>query len=155
MSTDIFIRKATAEDILVLKQFEQGIIEAERPYSPIIKPDPTYYHDIEGMLSNPLVDLIVAVVNGKPVACGFARIEQSEHYYTTGQHAYLGMMYVSPDYRRKGINTMIIEALKELVAQRGIKELWLEVFSGNESAIKAYEKAGFEHHMIQMRMSIA
>ena len=47
-----------------------------------------------------------------------------------------------------------VVALKELVAQRGIKELWLEVFSGNESAIKAYEKAGFEHHMIQMRMSV-
>jgi ribosomal protein S18 acetylase RimI-like enzyme len=153
MNTNIFIRKATTEDIPILKQFEQGIIQAERPFSPIIKPDPVYYYDLPQMLSNPLLDLIVAVVNDKPVASGYARIEQSKHYYTTEQHAYLGMMYVTPEYRGKGINTMIIDALKELVAHRGIKELWLEVFSANHSAIKAYQKAGFEDHMIQMRMS--
>jgi ribosomal protein S18 acetylase RimI-like enzyme len=153
MNTDIFIRKATIEDIPILKQFEQGIIEAERPFCPILKPDPLYYYDLPEMLNNPLIDLIVAVVNDTPVACGYARIEQSKHYYIPEQYAYLGMMYVTPEHRGKKINAMIIDSLKKLVAQRGIKELWLEVFSSNHSAIKAYQKAGFEDHMIQMRMS--
>ena len=82
------------------------------------------------------------------------RIETPKPYYKPAQQAYLGMMYVAPGHRGKGINSLILQKLKELVKQRGIDELCLEVFSANEAAIKAYKKAGFQEHMIQMRMSL-
>ncbi|HEV7329438.1 MAG TPA: GNAT family N-acetyltransferase [Flavisolibacter sp.] len=81
---------------------------------------------------------------GRPVACGYSRIGPSKHFYRTEKHAYLGMMYVIPEERGKGINAAIIQALIKLANERGITEICLEVFSKNNSAIKAYKKLGFE-----------
>ncbi len=133
-----------------LLEFEQGIITAERPFNPFLKPDPVHYYNLEAMLDNPQLDLVLAELDGEPVACGYARVEPSKSYNRMEQHAYLGMMYVVPHHRGEGINALIIEALKDLVRQRGIRHLCLEVFHGNASAIKAYQKAGFKEHMIEM-----
>lgn len=54
----------------------------------------------------------------------------------------------------KGINRMIIDALKAWALSRNITELRLDVYYANTNAIKAYEKAGFSQHMINMRQGI-
>jgi GNAT superfamily N-acetyltransferase len=61
-------------------------------------------------------------------------------------------MYVEPAHRGKGINQMIIAALKTWAYSRNVTELRLDVYHGNATAIKAYEKAGFTSHMINMRL---
>lgn len=64
------------------------------------------------------------------------------------------MLYVLPEHRGKGINALVIEKLKTLVKRRGVTQLRLEVFAGNQSAIKAYEKAGFRPLLVEMRMRL-
>ena len=63
-------------------------------------------------------------------------------------------MYVNNDYRGKGINKQIIEELKTWALSKNIYELRLDVYNDNISAIKAYEKAGFQKHLVNMRMDI-
>ena len=135
-------------------QCEQGIIAAERPFSPTLKEDPVYYYDIEKMLADPQTDVVVATLNNEIIGCGYSRIEDSKPYYRHRQHAYLGMMYVKPPYRGRGINAMVIEELKTRAQKRGITELRLEVFAQNQAAIKAYEKVGFQPLLIEMRMRL-
>ncbi len=154
MPENITVRKAGITDLDILRRFEQGIIAAERPFNPTLKDDPVYYYELEGMLEDPQVDLIVAESGNEVIACGYSRIESSSHYLKHSRHAYFGMMFVHPLYRGKGVNGVIMEALKQQVKARGVNELRLEVFSLNQSAIKAYEKAGFESHLIQMRMAL-
>jgi GNAT superfamily N-acetyltransferase len=48
-------------------------------------------------------------------------------------------MYTDPRHRGKGVNAVIIEALKNGVVQN-ITELRLDVYHDNPSAIRAYEK---------------
>jgi ribosomal protein S18 acetylase RimI-like enzyme len=151
---EIRIRKASFKDIETLRRFEQGVINAERPFDITLKKGDIFYYDIEGMIGASHIELLVAELNSQLVGCGYARIEKAKHYLQHPQHAYLGFMYVDPAYRGKGINKKIIDALKQWSLSQNIMEMRLDVYHDNTSAINAYEKAGFTKHMIEMRMGI-
>jgi GNAT superfamily N-acetyltransferase len=151
---EVTIRKATLEDLDVLLRFEQGVIQAERPFDSTIKNDPVRYYDIQAMIQASHVQLVVAEINHIVVGCGYARIENARPFLKHALHAYLGFMYVEPLYRGKGVNSKIIEALKQWAITRNITEMSLEVYYGNDPAIRAYEKVGFTRHMIAMRMGL-
>ncbi|PIF01663.1 MAG: hypothetical protein CR994_00335 [Maribacter sp.] len=51
-----------------------------------------------------------------------------------------------------GVNTMILEDLKEWSYAKGLEEIRSDVYCDNQSAIRAYEKAGFKRHMVGMRL---
>lgn len=150
----ILIRRATINDMYVLLDFEQGVIKAERPFDKTLKGDPLHYYDIEEMINVPHIELVVAEYNGVVIGSGYARLENSKHYLQHSKHAYLGFMYVDPGYRGKGVNQKIIEALKTWSLSQNVTEMRLDVYFNNDMAIKAYEKAGFTKHMIEMRMEI-
>jgi ribosomal protein S18 acetylase RimI-like enzyme len=61
-------------------------------------------------------------------------------------------MYVKPEYRGKGINKIITDELINWARSKKYQEIRLDVYAENESAIKAYEKAGFEPHLLTMRL---
>lgn len=151
----IKIRPATLEDLPVLLRFEQGVISAERPFDPTIREGHIQYYNIPHLITSDHIRLVVAGSDGILVGCGYARIEPADrHYLKHTQHAYLGFMYTEPDFRGKGINRMIIAALEAWTLERGITEMVLEVYHGNNRAIRAYEQAGFGHHLIRMRKSV-
>lgn len=151
---DIEIRKASLIDLGQLLAFEQDLIKAERPFDPTIKPDPVNYYDLQTMLTAPHIQVVVAELNNKIIASGYARIETSKAFLKHEQHAYLGFMYVLPGYRGQGINKKIMDVLKNWVASQNISEFRLEVYYDNISAIKAYEKFGFKRHMVEMRFNL-
>lgn len=150
---NITIRKATLNDMETLLRFEQGVIEAERPMDPTLDKD-IHYYDLNGLITAPHIKLLVAEKAGNLVGSGYARIESAKPYLRHNQHAYLGFMYVTPECRGQGINQLIVEQLKKWSAARGMTEMRLDVYQTNHGAIRAYEKAGFTKHMIQMRMGL-
>ena len=154
MTDSVHVRKAEHKDLPTLLEFEQGVIEAERPFDSTLKREATRYYDIEEMISARHVEFLVAEVNGEAVGCGYARIEESKSYLQHRQYAYLGLMYTQPEYRGKGVNQRIMESLKRWVVKQGVSELRLEVYVQNELAIKAYEKIGFSKHMFEMRLGV-
>jgi len=147
------IRKAGVEDIKTLLRFEQGVISAERLFDSTLKDEMINYYDLHALIQSEEAELVVAEVEGKIIASGYAKILQSKPWLKHERHAHLGFMYVEPAYRGRGINAMIIDWLKKWAVSKGIDELRLEVYSGNISAIKAYEKVGFSSNLIEMRMS--
>jgi GNAT superfamily N-acetyltransferase len=151
---NITTRKATLADMDTLQQFEQGVIAAERPFDPTLKEGHINYYDLNELITAPHIQLVVAELDGELIGSGYARIENSKIYLRHQQHAYLGFMYVLPQHRGKGVNKIVINALKEWARSRRITELRLEVYYKNAPAIKAYEKVGFISHMIQMRQGL-
>ncbi len=134
--------------------FEQGVIEFERPFDPTLG-DNIHYYDLNEMISASHIELLVAEQAGKLIASGYARIEAAARpYLKHDRQAYLGFMYVVPECRGRGVIRLIIDQLKIWSAAQGVTELLLEVYAGNEGAIKAYEKAGFEQLTIAMRMGL-
>jgi ribosomal protein S18 acetylase RimI-like enzyme len=152
MSIDV--RQATPADLPTLLRFEQGVIAAERPMDPTIKDGPIHYYDLNALLTSPHIHLVVAETNGMLIGSGYARIDPSRHYLRHAQHAYIGFMYFEPAFRGKGVNQLVIEALKTWSAGKGITELRLDVYTTNTLAIRAYEKAGFTPYLVNMRMGL-
>lgn len=150
----INIRPAKISDLPTLLHFEQGVINAERPFDKFIKSDPVHYYDIEEMIRALHIEILVAEIDGEVVGSGYARIEKAKHFLKHPLHAYLGFMYVDPAHRGKGINSKIIEALKKWAISQKISEMRLDVYDGNLPAIKAYEKVGFTKQLINMHMEI-
>jgi GNAT superfamily N-acetyltransferase len=150
----ITTREAMQSDLPTLRRFEQGVIDAERPFIPTLQEGDTWYYDLEYMLDAPHILLVVAECGGELIGSGYARIEDARHYLRHKQHAYLGFMYIIPAYRGKGVNKIVMDALLHWAWQQNIAEAVLEVYFDNEPAIKAYEKSGFSKHMITMRKAI-
>ena len=151
---EIRIRKASIVDLGQLLAFEQDLIKTERPFDPTVKPDPVNYYDLKAMLTDPQIEMVVGELNNKIIASGYARIDKAKPYLKHSHHAYLGFMYVLPEYRGQGINKKIMEVLKDWAASQNIREFRLEVYCDNASAIKAYEKFGFSKYFLEMRFNL-
>ncbi|HEX2606452.1 MAG TPA: GNAT family N-acetyltransferase [Flavisolibacter sp.] len=151
---EAIIRAACPEDLPVLRQFEQGVIGAERPFDVTLKPDPIQYYNLEAMLVNPDVKLVVASRQSQLIGSGYARLEAVQPFLKYTRHAYLGFMYVLPEFRGRGINQRILKVLESWAGTQGITELRLEVYTYNQPAVSAYEKAGFQPLLVQMRKEV-
>lgn len=62
-------------------------------------------------------------------------------------------MYVLPEFRGKGINGKIIDALMVKAKDRNLTEIQLDVYAENKSALNAYTKRGFEPDIVTMRLN--
>lgn len=151
-SVDFKIRNATLDDLPILLNYEQEIINAERPFDATMKEDPISYYDLKHMILDENASVIVAEVNGKIIASGYAIRKKARHYLNHEYYSYLGFMFTDPDFRGKGVNAQIVDELKKWSYAKGFKEIRLTVYSDNVPAIKAYEKVGFKSHMIEMRL---
>ena len=146
-------REATEQDLEILLEFEQGVVTAERPFNSTLIEGEIHYYDLKYLIQSQEATVIVAEENDEIVASGYALIKKSEKYYNQFEkYSYLGFMYVKPEYRGRGINKVITDELIAWSKSRVISEVRLDVYAQNESAIKAYEKAGFEPHLLTMRL---
>ena len=152
---EITIRIATMDDLDTLLQFEQGVIEAERPFDVTIKDGHVNYYDIVHLIEAPHIEIVVAESGLKIIGCGYARIEDGRIYLKHKQHAYLGFMYVDPAHRGKGVNKLVIDTLTKWAISQNMTELRLDVYDENAPAVRAYEKVGFSKHLVQMRKGLS
>lgn len=150
----IITRSATVEDLDTLLQFEQGIVAAERPFDPTLKPGEIHYYDLKALISSPEAEVIVALSGEEIVGSGYAQIREAKDYLQHERFAYLGFMYVKPDFRGQGVNQKVLDALTAWIRQQGIAEIRLEVYAENERAKRAYKKAGFTPNLLEMRMNL-
>ena len=146
-------REAVINDIEKLLELEQQVVEAERPFNPEIKNGKPIYYDMHKLLLDDNSCLLIAEDNGEIVATGYTQIQKSKQSLQHKKHAYLGFMYVSLDYRGQGLNQKIMQKLIQWSKSQGIKNHYLEVYSGNEPAIRAYGKVGFEPCLIEMKLN--
>ena len=147
-------RLATKNDLPVLDAFMDGLVDAERPMDVTIKDGKVMYYDLESFISSDDAVLYVVELDKELVASGYAKIKPDRSYLKHDNQVYLGFMYVPEKHRGKGYNKLIIDALLSWSKSKNINEIRLDVYDSNPSAIRAYEKAGFEKHMIHMRMDI-
>ncbi len=152
--TGTVIRSATQADLPALLEFEQGIVVAERPFDVTLKTGHINYYDLAEIMRSSNCEVVVVEQHGQIVASGFVEILTAKNHLRHDQYAHLCFMYVAPECRGHGLNKLVIDELIARSKARGISEVRLDVYAGNESAISAYEKAGFASHLIEMRKSI-
>ena len=100
---NIKIRVATARDVDTILKFEQGVVAAERPFNDKLKSGEVHYYDVAALVADDSSMLLVAEDAEELIATGHASIKRSLDYLEHDYHAYLGLMYVDPAYRGRGI----------------------------------------------------
>lgn len=145
-------RSASLNDIATLLEFEQGIINAERPYDPTLREGQINYYNLSELIVSTKAEVIVVEHDGEIVSSGYATIKKAKHYLDHEEYSYLGFMYTHPDFRGRGLNKHVVEVLKTWSEANGLTEIRLTVYDDNTAAIKAYEKVGFKKHLIEMRL---
>ena len=150
----ITTRTATLKDLPILLEFEQALINFERPFDVTLKEEKISYYDIKAMILSDEVEVIVAIDEESIVGSGYARIQLAKPYLKHQNLGYLGFMYVENTHRGKGINKLVIDTLHTWVISKNTFEVRLDVYADNPGAIKAYEKTGFSKHLINMRRSL-
>lgn len=148
----IRLREALTEDIPRLLELEQEIIEAERPYDKGIKQDNVTYYDLENLISNDNSYLVVVESNREIIGSGYAQIRASKSCFTHNHHCYLGFIFVDSAYRGKALGQKVVNTLKSWGQDKGVNHFHLDVYAKNESAIRAYEKAGFSRLSVKMEL---
>jgi ribosomal protein S18 acetylase RimI-like enzyme len=154
MNDNLIVRPAKIEELETLLEFEQGIIAAERPFDPTIKDGEAHYYDLAKLIESPLSAVFVAELGGELIASGYVQEKEAKDYLKHSRYAYIGFMYVRPEHRGKGVSQKIMDALLDWAKTHGLAEIRLEVYSENQPAIKAYEKAGFKPLLLQMRTEV-
>ena len=83
---------------------------------------------------------VVADINGKIIANGDVT---RGRYKDTHHHGYMGLTMISK-YRGQGIGRRMIETLVRESRRAGLRTLDAEFLADNETARRAYERAGFK-----------
>lgn len=151
---EVTFRTATLADKPILIELEQKVIDAERPFNHLIKPKGAAYYDLDLLLSGQESYLVVAEINEEIIGSGYAQIRVSKQSLNHARHSYLGFMYVSPQFRGRGINKKLINFLLDWSRQQSVSDVYLDVYDGNEGAVRAYEKAGFVKSLVEMKLSL-
>ncbi len=149
------LRVAQPEDLPILLEFEQGVVEEERPCNDSIKKTNVKYYDLNGLLADPNTSVQLAEQDGRVVGCGYVQLRPSQAAFAHDKHAYLGFMYVEPDVRGQGVNKMLIESLISWSRDRGVYDFYLDVYVENRAAIRAYEKVGFTSIQLEMKLNLS
>ncbi|MGJ8679262.1 GNAT family N-acetyltransferase [Paraglaciecola sp.] len=152
--SDIKIRAAVEADLPTLKGFEQGIISTERPFNDCLKSEHFCYYDLAALIKSDASTVMVAQCNDEIIASGYARIKESKAHLTHDQHIYLGFMFVAQEYRGKGVNQLVVEALITWGKSLGFSDFYLEAYAQNHSATAAYQKLGFEPSLVELKLSL-
>lgn len=141
-------------DLATLREFEQGIVAAERPFDITLKPDPISYYDLGALITAEDSEVIVATDSEVIIASAYIQFRKAKPYFRHPVYGYLGFMFVTEDQRGMGVNGLIVEELKKIAREQGVTELRLDVYNENDAALRAYEKVGFKRHMIEMRLGL-
>lgn len=152
---DISIRRAVNADLPKLAEFLQFLVSAERPFDVTLKEGKIFYYDIQELILDPKTEVLVIDFNNQIIGCGYAQIRQAKPYQKHEFFGYLGFMFVDPEFRGRGLNTLLINDLKKWVLSQGITEVRLDVYHDNDAAVNAYKKAGFEPILTTMRCDIS
>ena len=110
-----------------------------------------YFKDC--LSDNPLSALFLAETGG--VAVGYLACSQFRRTYRKPAGVgYLDNMYVSPDYRNRGIGSALIDAFKDWAVASGAGLIRVSAMAKNDAAQRFYQRNGFGHQEVTLEQPV-
>lgn len=134
-------RKATTEDIDKIIELRIKLLIEEAASTPSdIRVELREYFLAE--LNHSIV-VMLAEYNDKVIATSSVVFQQYPPSFSNkhGLRAYITNVYTIPEYRRKGINTILLDKLVEEIRARNVSYIWLWA---TEQGTHLYTKYGFK-----------
>ncbi|MEH2414254.1 GNAT family N-acetyltransferase [Nostoc sp.] len=66
------------------------------------------------------------------------------------RHAHIFILYVVPEYRRRGIGRALMRYVENWAIQRGDRQIGLQVFQSNKPALNLYNQLGYQTQSLWM-----
>ena len=152
---DIIYKKADISDIdnLVDLKIKQNLFFDNRD-GVIMKNEDIVRENIKKVLLQELGKTMYFFIsidkdNNRAVACSGVIVHQMIPSDSTinGKKAYITSVYTDEDYRRNGIQDVLMQMVLDLLEEIECKKIELD--ASNPPAIKLYEKFGFKKHNIK------
>lgn len=83
-----------------------------------------------------------------PVACLW--VGNAVDQVHSDRHTHIFLLYVIPEHRRRGIGTALMRYLENWAIARGDRQIGLQVFQSNQSAINLYNQLGYQTQSLWM-----
>lgn len=144
----ILIREATIKDLKNVRFLWLKLAEEMYEYEEYIYPSrenaERWFSSVLSTLREGRGKVLIAQLNGEIV--GFIYFIHSLRTFleVSKQAALISDMYVKPEFRRRGIGSLLMEKCLENLRKLHIKHVMLSVLSENLAAVKFYEKHGFK-----------
>ncbi|GAA0136484.1 GNAT family N-acetyltransferase [Paenibacillus sp. YSY-4.3] len=133
--SSIWIRRSELRDAVHLMELDELVWNGKT------SPSPIKWASREQYLQHcPPGDQLVAVMGGQ--VCGYLGFA-APTAMPCHRHVYEIHVAIHPAFRRLGIGSRLMAAVKELAAEEGIRKLSLRVLGTNPCAIAFYESCGF------------
>ncbi|WP_045460378.1 GNAT family N-acetyltransferase [Vibrio hyugaensis] len=140
------IRQARIEDICVLKKLQFQLTEYHKANLPddFLSPEEIEQKiDLHKIIESESSIFLVAESNGHLVGFVFGELWVRKSWTLKQRKiASIEQIVVDSCFRSQGVGLALIEAFEKRAISNGGEELFLEVYSFNESALGLYRKAG-------------
>ena len=124
----------------------------------IFRPDAQKYgpSQVLAMLEDTVSPIFVAVEDGKVLGYGFCQVREYEKDPVILDHTelYIDDICVDEECRGKGVGTAIYEAVCRYAKMRKCHKITLNVWCGNDGAMKFYENLGLKPQKIVMEQDL-
>jgi ribosomal protein S18 acetylase RimI-like enzyme len=150
------VRPATAADLPRLGRLGALLVEAHynldaqrflatKPRTPA-----DYASFLARQLGKPDVAVLVADVSGDVIGYAYAAVEGYDYMALRGPAGVVHDILVDPEFRRRGIGRLLLDAALAFLKVRGAPRVVLTTAEGNEAAQRLFARAGFRRTMIEM-----
>ena len=141
------VRKAELRDLQCLVKFTANeALDAEGKE----KSTANLEVGIRKALEDTSIALYWVLVDDNDRPCGSVSAVKEWSDWNAGYYWWIQSMYLAPETRGKGLMQKLLDAVNVEMKQQNGLELRLYVHEQNAVAIKAYEKAGFNHSPYQI-----
>lgn len=88
----------------------------------------------------------------QPVACLW--VGNAIDQVRGDRHTHIFLLYVKPEHRRRGVGTALMRHVENWAIARGDRQIGLQVFQSNSSAINLYNQLGYQTQSLWMVKSL-
>jgi len=132
------IRSATASDVPVVLALIKELAAYERLSHEVVATEDDIHRAL--FSSRPVAEAVIGEYEGQPVA--FALFFHNFSTFRGRPGLYLEDLYVTPEFRRRGLGRRLLIHLARLAVERRCGRMEWSVLDWNDPAIQAYRRIG-------------
>lgn len=152
----ITLRKATQDDVATLQNLNDEVFIDNIKYDTDLDmgwaKGPAGFEYFTQLLGNSCAFCVIAEDEGTPI--GYIAASPYSISYRKGAYVELENMGVVPDYRSKGIGTILMNEFSTWSKAQGFTKVRVNAYSANTGALEFYKKNGFDEMDITLEKEI-
>ncbi|NCJ06404.1 GNAT family N-acetyltransferase [Synechococcales cyanobacterium C] len=82
--------------------------------------------------------------------CGCLWLGRAVDALTGERYTHVFLVYVAPDYRRRGLGSALMAHAEQWAAHQGDRQMGLQVFTGHQPAQQLYQSLGYQSQSLSL-----